>query len=286
MSYFKIFNKDEIENNYQYRDGLNILSDEFEKYDFEYCNDLNFVKFAKLSDKIIYRNFYFTDVEHIFNFLSCDNDSHIREILLPDDYPEFKINKNLLNDNWKIKQIILGKRYELSNINTFKFLIEVGANVNASNDCALKWACYRGYFDIVKYLISEGANINSIDNSALFIASLGNQTNIVKYLIENGADVHVDDNALLIACEKGNLDIVKILVESGALSPSELAADKSNTSTDMYELNDCALSTSSRLGHLNIVKYLIESSTDVRFDSAIKRAFQGNQFDIVKYLVN
>lgn len=72
-------------------------------------------------------------------------------------------------------------------------------------------------------LKSGKADINSKDKyceTALMIASYKGNLEIVKLLVDNGADVNIKSDigntALMFASEYGQLDIVKYLVENGA----------------------------------------------------------------------
>jgi hypothetical protein len=88
-----------------------------------------------------------------------------------------------------VKLKYVGKRDEPK---TIKYLVEVGANVHADNDDALRWAAESGHTETVKYLVEAGA--------------------IVKILVEAGANVHAgDDYALRHAASNGYTEIVKYL---------------------------------------------------------------------------
>ena len=111
-------------------------------------------------------------------------------------------------------------------VESVKYLISKGANVNATaerrGETALLIATENGYFEIVKVLIENGAKINAKDVdgfTALMIASLTGHTNIAKYLISKNADLNIKDKkygatALMYASGKGNLELVRALVEA------------------------------------------------------------------------
>lgn len=70
---------------------------------------------------------------------------------------------------------------------------------------------------------------------------------LLKLLIETGVDVNADNEfALRKSAEKDNVEMIKCLVENGA---------------DIHADNDCALRTSVNNGHLSAVKYLAEHIT-------------------------
>ena len=116
--FFKITNKEENHKGYQYKDGLNVLDKPFEE-----------------EGSCVPGGLYFTDAEHIFEFLAYG--IYLREISLPFDDKDLKYVKDKEN-KWRANKIILGKRYDLCDMKTFKYLISEGANIEAKNNCAVK----------------------------------------------------------------------------------------------------------------------------------------------------
>ena len=118
--------------------------------------------------------------------------------------------------------------------------------------------------------------------SILMYAIECNKIEIVKLLLESGADVNEPNfaghTALMIACNKENYNIVKLLVESDA--NINLANGNGNT----------ALIFASRKQHLEIVKLLVESGADVNLPNNEKNtpliiASSKSNFELVKLLV-
>ena len=234
--YFKITNAEENHHGFQYADGLNVLIEEFNDDPNQSC---------------CRGGLYFTDAANIFNFLSYG--IYLREVTLPTDNPDFKMIKDKNNDKWRANMIILGKRFNLCSFDTFKYLIEKGANIHANNDFALEWNAENGHLDVVKYLIEKGADVHANDNYALRWSAYNGHLDVVKYLIENGADVHADnDCALKLSASNNHLDVVKYLVENGS---------------DVHANDDYALRLSAENGHLDVIKYLIEKGANVHADN-------------------
>lgn len=98
-----------------------------------------------------------------FKFL--DFGIYLREVTLPTltDYPDFKIIKDKSGDKWRANMIIIGKQYDLSNVDTFKYLIEKGADIHADGDFALRWSARKGYFD-VNYLFNYYYTLKDCDS--------------------------------------------------------------------------------------------------------------------------
>ena len=105
-------------------------------------------------------------------------------------------------------------------------LIQAGADVNAKNELgrtALMFASIYGYYSIAKELLARGADPNILPNdntgwTALIAAVNKGNVEIVKLLVEYGSHVNIKDRegktALKQAEEQGNLDIVRILRQS------------------------------------------------------------------------
>ena len=224
--YYKITNAAENHYGFQYKDGLNILEEKFNDDPEAHC---------------CAGGLYFTDAKNIFEFLNYG--IYLREITLPVENPDFEM---VVDENkYRANMIILGKRYELANVETIKMLIEAGAN----RDCALRYIAEKGHLEVVKYLIEKGADVHTKNDSALRTSAEKGHLEVVKYLIEKGADIHaVNDSALHFSVLYGHLEVVKYLIEAGA---------------DVHANHDLALRWSANSEHLEIVKYLIEKGANI-----------------------
>lgn len=215
--YYKITNKDENNGGYQYINGLNVL------------------EFDSNEEECIRKNgFYFSTIENIFSFL--DYGIYVREITLPVDNKNFKmVEDNSTTPKLRSNMIIFGKRWDLSDVDTFKYLIENGANIHAEDDHALRWSLRHKYLDTATYLINCGANIH-LDNEYPLLESVENgYDDIVKLLIKKGANVRADDDwALRYSAEKGDLNMVKLLVENGANIKAQNDAAVVNARSNVY----------------------------------------------------
>ena len=106
-------------------------------------------------------------------------------------------------------------------------IIGHGANVNARNNknvTALMTACSKGNTGAINILMNAGADPNIADNdgyTCLHYAARGDgSTEVVEAIITHGADLNARNifnvTAIMLACEKGNLDVAKFLLNSGA----------------------------------------------------------------------
>jgi len=163
--------------------------------------------------------FYFTNAKHILEFL--DYGIYLRKVTLPTDDPDFKMVKDK-NNKWRVNIIILGTRYNLSDVSTFQYLIDHGIDIYANNKRTIKWASKNRYSKVVEFLISKlielfiSKHIDFIGDYTIISASKNGLLDIVKLLIKHNTDIHAKkDSAIRQASKHGHLDIVKLLIEHG-----------------------------------------------------------------------
>jgi len=113
-------------------------------------------------------------------------------------------------------------------IDMAKLLLKYGANPMAQSkynnsstyNYPLEKACQENKVDIAKILIDARAPVDEhsfMYSSFLVEASEKGNKDIVELLLKNGADVHYnDDEALQMACSHQHFEIVKLLLENGA----------------------------------------------------------------------
>ena len=118
---------------------------------------------------------YFTTPKYICKFLEYG--IWLREVTIPDDA---KISHGYKKS--KANKLIFGKRRDLRKIETWEWLVSIGADIHAWNDYALRMASRNGHLDIVKYLVSKGADIHAWNDYALRMASLNGHLDVVNYL--------------------------------------------------------------------------------------------------------
>lgn len=111
-------------------------------------------------------------------------------------------------------------------IHDIRFLVEKGANVNATDD--LGWAPLHsaaawGHLEVARYLIEKGANVNvrDVDDlTPLHMAVLMNQLRVARLLIKSNASVNAKDKSgwtpLHFAASLGHLEAARLLLEAGA----------------------------------------------------------------------
>ena len=147
-----------------------------------------------------------------------------------------------------------------------------------SDSQLVKYKSILGFSDLISTKIKE---VDKQIALALIQAVQKGNFEIVKILVDNGADVNSsassNTKALILAAEQGKLEIVKYLAENGA----------DVNLRDYY--NTTALMMAS-FEYLEIVRYLIEQGADVNAKNnneytALSQATLTGRFEIVKCLV-
>ena len=114
-------------------------------------------------------------------------------------------------------------------------IVNHGVDVNATNKknvTALMIACEKGNANAINVLLNAGAHPNIIDangNTCLHYAAYGDCIkDSLQTVINHGAEVNATNagyaTAIMLACEKGNTDVINVLLNAGA-DPSIADAD-------------------------------------------------------------
>ncbi|KLA31126.1 ankyrin repeat domain-containing protein [Bacillus cereus] len=150
-------------------------------------------------------------------------------------------------------------------------------------------AIKNGDINKVKHLIGNDTKIINAKTSFgtwLHIASKKGNLDIVKFLVQEGIDIDArggtfDSSALNLAAGSGNLDIVKYLVRAGAELDVSLAK-RNPLFGAIYG------------GHKNVVEFLVEKGIDISIRytgeniknmNAYDYAMEFGQIEIAEYLI-
>ncbi|AQN67962.1 ankyrin repeat protein [Saudi moumouvirus] len=166
----------------------------------------------------------------------------------------------------------LGKWYDLSDPIVFETLLVLGIDYKKNLNDLLEWGITNQLYQIINFCLSKGVNINKSNGYALRLASKLGNLEIVKLLVESGAEINNGNCSVVYAAVYNHPHVLNYLIQNGA---------------DINEMNNCALIQSSERGYLEIVKHLIKYGADInaRKGSAIIRASMNNHLNVVKYLV-
>ncbi len=160
-----------------------------------------------------------------------------------------------------------------------KCALDVGANVHAHEDVALRWAAEHGYIDIVQILLDGGADVHARDDRAFISATQGQHIEVAELLLKYGADVHArDDTGLDSAVELEHVAMVKLLLGHGASVQAgdgrvlkqaaytgnvEIAKLLLAQGADVHAGRDHPLVLATRRGHAEMIKLLQEHGARV-----------------------
>ncbi|AGC01597.1 ankyrin repeat protein [Acanthamoeba polyphaga moumouvirus] len=253
--YFKITNRKECHFGFQYKDGLNILKEEFNDNPDENC---------------VPGRLYFCKPQDIHHYL--DYGIYLREIFLPTNNPDFKMVKNPSGDKYGANMIILGKRYFLSDPDTWKYLYSIGAKID---NIAIDYIIRKNYLNCLKFLIEE-MRVNFIDYNCLSTASRCGNLRIVKYLINFKHENESIINAMESATNNGYLEVIKYL----------LSHFYDNNKAFKYLCEDLFLTSCTKY-NLEIVKYFVSLGVNIKIDDyGLILASKNGNLEIVKYLIS
>ena len=144
---------------------------------------------------------------------------------------DLKYVKNLLASGFNINQTLFNAKSSLlhyasifGHLESVKYLIKKGANINAKNlqgTTPLHKAVFYKRNETAKYLIDQGAKINDQDSykqTALHIAVEVEDLAMIKYLLDQGADLDIKDvqneTPLDLAKYKKNYDIIELITKT------------------------------------------------------------------------
>lgn len=167
-----------------------------------------------------------------------------------------------------------------------QLLLKRGANIEEINDegyTPLMEAAREGRDEIAALLLSQGACVNFITEesreTALSLACCAGHIDVVNLLIKSGADLELGCNTpLMEAAQEGHLDIVNRLLEEGA---------NVNAVNDSLET---ALTFAAENNHVDIVAALIEEKAILDHGNenertALMRAAQAGHYEVLELLL-
>jgi uncharacterized protein len=173
-----------------------------------------------------------------------------------------------------------------NDIRRVESLIAAGTDVNLKDKngvSPLSIASFQGHLEVVKRLLAANANVNA-DMDALnplLNAMLGNNREVAKLLINAKADVSakmpMGGTVLTLASEKGDSEIVRLLLESGiGLKHSDVSD---------------ALRVACRSSNLETAKLLLSAKADVNAkneigESPLMGAAMSGNIEMVKLLLS
>lgn len=136
--------------------------------------------------------------------------------------------------------------------------VDITGKKDYEGQTALMSAANSNHLDTIKFLISCGANINATRNTgltALMVASQVGSEKVVEYLIQNGADINLITNegadAFIYATQYGNVPGAALLLEAGA-------------DINHMDKDGTALHNATREEKYDTVKFLLDKGIDYK----------------------
>ncbi len=168
------------------------------------------------------------------------------------------------------------------NLDLVKMLIERGVDLNIKNslgntalmlalDSAAQYkktATAQSCRDVAKLLIQSGADIyvkNNDESTVLLQAVRANDKEIVEHLIQRGIDVNAG-SPLWFAADKGNPDIVHMLLKAGAnpnIQLKEESYHSENTPLLHQAIDNCQNPFNTNPYYCELVKELVKAGADI-----------------------
>ncbi|CAG9984884.1 unnamed protein product [Clonostachys byssicola] len=158
--------------------------------------------------------------------------------------------------------LTLGTAAVNGHVSMVRTLLEHGADPNLKDGLgrtAIWWAAYNGWYEVANVLLDAGAELNITDDvlqlSPLMAATYRGRAKVLKLLLAGGAKGHTEKHgysALGLAVHFRHVDVVKILLESGA--DVEYGPDPSRT----------PLITAVEQGDTEIVSLLLEAGATMQ----------------------
>ncbi|MFC1842694.1 ankyrin repeat domain-containing protein [Candidatus Dependentiae bacterium] len=213
------------------------------------------------------------------------NDIPLNDLTFALEFFHGNIDINKQDENgYSALDIALGHENTNLKVPHIRLLMKHGAKPYKDIDKHFLKYCKHGRFDIINYLveIKNGANIHATDGegkSGLDKALEEAHFEIVQYLTQEDVQVKKNENMekyLFIACQKGKLNLVKLLVQHYKV---DLNAKIPFYETDekLYSALDIALTNSQNV----VIKYLIKKKVPIYGFTKEEHLFRAlNNYDL------
>lgn len=234
---------------------------------------------------------YYGNNELFFRVIEWEN-----EYLLNNNIDK-KTYRNILsiNDNEPLANAISSNNIEL-----VKLLVKNGIDINNPNEQHLGsyvgLAVFDGHYDMLVYLVNNLQLNHRLDNDSAFIcACRKGYLDCASFLFSKGVDIIVNNNeALLDACEAEHIEVVKFLINNGAIAPSTTKSIKKTGNYFSFEIKihskeelnlQNILNKVAFKGNIEILQLFLEKGININlYSKCISWAISNDKKDMMYYL--
>jgi len=125
----------------------------------------------------VLKEFWYDLVDDEKNVILNNCHEEYDKFLMGKDFDVEIVKKYVKTNSWKFIQHAEGGHLEF-----VKMHIQLGVDIHANKNLALRLSANFGHLDVVKYLVEHGADIHAENDEALKFASGTGKLNVVKYL--------------------------------------------------------------------------------------------------------
>lgn len=183
---------------------------------------------------------------------------------------------------------MLIKAAEKDKFESVVVLLELGANVHAKNDSALRMAVMNGHLEVVRELLKAGADVHVENDRMLREAAANGYLEIVRELLKAGADVHAsNDLALRWATSFRRPEVINLLKSYMTPEVETICTSKEIPIVTQEQLNGKFLNAV-QTGKLQAISLLLEIGADVHVenDLALREAARNGHLEVVELLLS
>ena len=247
LGYYKVTNENENHHSFQYHDGLNILTGSFN---------------GNVNNSCCKGGLYFTTSNNIYKFIGYG--VHIREITLSTDDPSFKMVQNKSGDKYRSNMIILGKKYNMFDIETilqFKLYL---------SDKFVNYVSQNGYVNVLEWFNSSGYEFK-YSKKSIDRASANGHVNVLEWFKNSGYEFKYSDIAISDASANGHVNVLEWFKNSGY----------------EFKYSESAIDRASPCGHVNVLEWFKNSGYEFKYSkNAIDRASANGHVNVLEWFKN
>lgn len=184
-----------------------------------------------------------------FHEACCEGHVEIAKYLLSNSSPEHDLHEEI-NENQERNNHTLDIVTRKGHLNAVKYLVSLGVDIAADQQCALHTASSYGHLDIVKYMVEMKCDVNDGRYNPFISACSEGHLEVAKYLRSVGSDISIMGNLVFMsAAERGDLEMVEFLLKCAK-------EDTGETRDLLNSFEHAAINAALENGHTEVFQYL------------------------------